>query len=277
MREVVRLAFYDFNTPMEGAVPTFYQDVKGLVSIGVGILADPIHLALGLPMVKADGTPAGRDEIAAEWMAVKALGSGDISTGNPAAKYGWKFAKPHTRLRLTEEGLRDTLLGKLHLHDVHLRGRLPDFESLPADAQLALHSWAWGNGPASPYPKMFAALRARDFRAAAEEIRMVAYIDGKPVELHGLKPRNAANRALLINAAFVEELGLDPERLWWPRQLETDPLGPEDETEPTETPSARPDPLRATSFNRFDEALAADRQRLRDERDSEPPPPDDAA
>jgi hypothetical protein len=31
------------------------------------------------------------------------------------------------------------------------------------------------------------------------------------------------------------------------------------------------------ALSRFDEALAADRQRLRDERDSEPPPPDDAA
>ncbi len=278
MRDVVREAFYEFNAPMEGEVPYFYQDVKGLVSIGVGILADPFLLAQRLPMLRQDGTPASPNEIAAEWSAVKALGTGTKEQGNPAAIHGHLFAKPHTRLRLSPDGLRDTLLGKLHLHDLALRKRFFDFEEWPADAQLALHSWAWGVGPAAGYPRMSEALLRRDFRAAAEQV-MIKYqrADGKMEEISGLKPRNRANRALLLNAAYVQELGLDPDKLWWPRQLETDPLGPEDETQPNETPSARPDPLRAQTVTRFDEALEADRARYRRERDSDPPPPDEAA
>ncbi len=275
MRDVVREAFYDFSEPYEGAVNSFYQDVKGLVSIGVGILADPIQLALGLPMVKPDGSPAGRDDIAAEWMAVKALGSGTKEQGNQAAIHGWRYARPHTRLRMTEQGLRDSLLGKLHLHDLALAKHFPEWDTFSADAQLALHSWAWGVGTASPYPKMFAALRRKDFRAAAAEI-MIKYqrADGKMEEISGLKPRNRANRALLLNAAYVQDFGLDPNRLWWPRQLETDPLGPEDETEPRETPSAPPRPSHHQVFSRMNEALDASREAYRRERDSEPPPPD---
>lgn len=277
MRDAVRSAFYDFSAQYEGSVDFFYQDVLGLVSIGVGILADPIRLAMNLPMVHPDGTPATANDIAAEWSKVKALGSGTYQQGNPAAKHGHNYARPFTRLRMTEQGLRDSLLGKLHQNDLQLRKRFPAFEEWPADAQLALHSWAWGVGAAAPYPKMTAALLQKDFREASAQVTIKANVDGQMVELYGLKPRNAANRALLLNAAYVQELGLDPDKLWWPRQLATDPLGPEDETQPHETPSARPDPLRAQTITRFDEALEADRARHRRERDSDPPPPDEAA
>jgi GH24 family phage-related lysozyme (muramidase) len=213
---------------MEGAVPYLYQDVLGLVSIGVGILCDPIQLAMNLPMVHPDGRPADRAEIAAEWLRIKGLGKGDHTQGNQAARLGHRFAKPHTRLRLTDEGLRSTLAGKLHIHDVALRKRWPDFEEWPADAQLALHSWAWGVGPAARYPTMSAALLARDFAAAAEQVRMVA----NGVELHGLKPRNRANRMLLLNAAVVVADGLDPDVLYWPRDLSAAPVDKDADTQP---------------------------------------------
>lgn len=267
MRDAVRSAFYDFNAPMEGEVPWLYQDVLGLVSVGVGILCDPMGLALRLPFVHLDGTPATTTDIAAEWARIKNLGTGTHEQGNPAARGGHLFAKRHTTLRLTEEGLRLTLEGKLHQNDVYLRGRFPAFEEWPADAQMAIHSLAWGCGPAFRFPKLEAALKAKDFRTASGEVRMVA----NGVELNGLKPRNAANRALLINAAYVDKLSLNPDKLWWPRQLETDPLGPEDDTEPRETPSAPPRPSHHQVFSRMNEALEASREAYRDDRDDEPP------
>lgn len=274
MRDIVRERFYDVNDDWEGTIDSFYQDVKGLVSIGVGILADPIRLAMGLPMLRPDGTPASANEIAAEWAKVKALGSGTKEQGNPAAINGWRFARPHTRLRLSKDGLRDTLLGKLHLHDLALAKHFPDWETWPADAQMALHNWAWGVGPAAPYPKMFAALRARKFRAAAEEIKILYQrADGTMEEISGLVPRNRANRALLINAAFVDELGLDPDVLIWPRNLETDPLDPEDETQPNHTPSARPAPSHHSALSRMNEALEAAREFPRDFNDPDDEPP----
>jgi hypothetical protein len=227
MRDAVRDAFYDFNRVFEGDIPYLYQDVLGLVSVGVGILCDPVELAYHLPFVRADGSPASRTEIILEWRKIKALGAGDYKSGNPAAKNGHLYARPHTSLRLTEEGLRSTLLGKLNQNVAYLRNRFPEWDSWPADAQLGVLSLAWGCGPAFRFPKCEAALRAKDFRTAAAECRMVA----NGVELYGLKPRNKANRILLTNAAVA--MGrLDPDVLYYPAELDAAPVDLDAETQP---------------------------------------------
>jgi GH25 family lysozyme M1 (1,4-beta-N-acetylmuramidase) len=52
---------------------------------------------------------------------------------------------------------------------------------------------------------------------------------------------------------------------------------PDAETQPNFTPSARPAPPHHHALSRMNEALDASREAYRRERDSEPPPPDDAA
>lgn len=211
MRASVRAAFFDFNVPFEGAVPWLYQDVKGLVSIGVGILADPISLAYALPLVHlSDGRPASRDEIITEWTTIKALPPNP--KGLTAAQLGHLYAKPHTTLRLTEAGLRSTLDRKLLEMDRYLAGRFDGWETWPADAQLATLSLAWACGPAFRFPRLEATLRTRDFRAAAVESHMNEA--GNP----GLKPRNKANRILYVNAAIALH-DFDLDHLFWPRDL----------------------------------------------------------
>jgi hypothetical protein len=231
MREVVRQVFYAFNKPMEGDVPWFYQDVKGLVSIGVGLLCDPIQLAMNLPMVHPDGTPAARDEIAAEWMRIKSLPPN--AKGQTAAQLGHLYAKPHTRLRLTQEGLEQTLLGKLHQMNTYLAKRFDSYEAWPADAQLGVLSLSWACGPAFRFPRCEVALRSLDFRTAAVECFM-------PEErtISGLRPRNRVNRQLFCNAAIVHEQERDPDVLYWPRDL----LG-EEETQPDLVPGSQPDEI----------------------------------
>lgn len=211
MRPSVRSAFFDFNVPYEGAVPWLYQDVKGLVSIGVGILADPIELALGLPLRrKVDGRLATRDEIIAEWAKIKKLPPN--AKGQTASQLGHRYAEPHTTLRLDDSGLRSTLDRKLLEMDRHLAGRFADWETWPADAQLATLSLSWACGPAFRFPKLEASLRARDFRTAAVESHMNE--TGNP----GLKPRNRANRILYVNAAIALH-DFDLDHLFWPRDL----------------------------------------------------------
>lgn len=225
MKDVVRAVFYDFNIPMEGDIPFFYLDVKGLVSIGVGLLCDPIQLAMNLPMVHPDGRPASRNDIASEWMRIKSLPAD--AKGRTAAQLGHLYAKPYTTLRLTDEGLRLTLESKLNQHDAILRERFPDFETWPADAQLATHSLSWACGPRFAFPKCEAALRRRDFRTAAVECFM-------PEErtISGLRPRNKANRILFSNAAAVEEGQCDADTLYYPRDLTVAPIDREAETLP---------------------------------------------
>lgn len=242
MKDSVRASAYDFNRPMEGDVPYFYQDVKGLVSIGVGLLCDPIQLALNLPLVKADGTPAGRDDIAAEWMRIKNLPP--RADGKTAAQLGHLYAKPNTKLRLTDEGLRFTFDRKLAQMEAEIAKGFPDWEAWSADAQLATLSLAWAVGPRfwdpgagkSYFRKLSNALRLRDYVTASVE----CFLPEERI-ISGLRPRNRANKTLYLNAAAVEQGGLNTEALYYPHDLTQAEVQPEASTLP-ELPASEPEP-----------------------------------
>ena len=252
MRDAVRNAFYAFNLPMEGAVPWLYQDVKGLVSIGVGILCDPIVLAMNLPLVRPDGSPASQSDIVNEWRRIKQLPPN--AAGQTAAQLGHTYARRFTTLRLTDEGLRATLERKLDGMAVYLgRKRFPSFDTWPCDAQLGVLSLSWACGPAFHFPKLAIALQSRDWETAAVECFM-------PEErtISGLRPRNRANRLLFRNAAFVEESGWSPDTLFYPKDLHA-PVNLTADTEPprssetsrVEVPAVRTPPLQSKTVVDF--------------------------
>lgn len=254
MRESVREAFVSFTLPLEGALPGhmgitwMYPDVKNLVSTGLGNLIDPMPLALGLPFLHLDGTPATRAEIAEEWQRVKTLPP-DVR-GRTAAQLGHLYAKPHTRLRLTNDDIKHLVERKFAENELTIRTTFPEWASWPADAQLATHSMAWACGAGifnprarrSHWPKLTAALHALDFRTAAVECFM-------PEErtIGGLRPRNKANRILYNNAAYALHL-LDPEVLHYPAELDAIDDTP---TTPVLVPAARPDPLGHVELGEF--------------------------
>ena len=202
MRDVVRAAFVEFTSPMEGVVPWMYLDLKGLVTTAIGNLIDPVQIALPLPWVHMDGSPASRAEIATEWMRVH---------GDPvAAKRGHLYTKGITSLRLTDEGVQMVVSRRLSQMDQYLASRFgQEYEEWPADAQLATLSMSWACGPAFRFPALEAALRARDFRAASIHCHMNEA--GNP----GLVPRNRCNVTLYRNADKVQMGKLDPSHLDW--------------------------------------------------------------
>lgn len=242
MRAAVGPAFLRVSSDWEGVVPYFYLDVLGLVTIAIGNLVDPIETALGLAFVRPDGTPATRTEIAAEWSRVKALFCGLRGAESKDKRCPWRAegrsclahqghlaARAATRLRLTDDGVRMVFGRRLDANEATLRARYAAWEEWPGDAQLGTHSMAWAVGPAfhTRFPRLHAALVAGDFLAASNECRMQEA--GNP----GLVPRNKANRVLYRNAAAVVERRLDPEVLYWPRDLATEPVTPaERPTEP---------------------------------------------
>lgn len=214
MRTSVRGAFLGFTAPLEGVVSWMYLDIIGKVTVAVGNLIDPIDYALELPFVDGTGTQASRDTIGAEWHLVK--------NHSELAARGYRAAEHVTRLRLTDEGVQQVVLAKLDEMDGDLARRFAGYPDWHADAQLATLSLAWACGPGFAFPRLEAALRSEDFATAATECRMNE--DGNP----GLKPRNAANRTLYLNADRARALGLDAEALQWPVVLAA--------TAPTEPP-----------------------------------------
>lgn len=225
MRDIVRERFVEFTAPLEGCVRWMYLDVKGLVTVAIGNLIDPVQYAMVLPFVhRASRQPASRDEIAREWARVKHDGS--------LARLGHRAAYHATELELTDDGVSMLVARKLEQNDAHLRARFSEWEEWPACAQLAIHSLAWACGPGFGYPLLCAALRSRDWLLAATEVGMSE--EGNP----GLRPRNRANATLLRNAAIVAGAHLDPDTLVWDRDLDLSPLADTLPVLPVEPPSA---------------------------------------
>ena len=206
MRQSVRQIFPSFSVRFEGRVSWMYLDIKGLVTIGIGNLIDSENVTAQLPFFqKGSGAPASKEAIVAEWRLLK--------TRQDLAAKGHRACEAITNLRLTDAAIDDLVLQRLELNETILKRTFAEWDSWPADAQLAVLSMAWAMGAGFPasWPKFTAACKARDFIAARGESQM------NDVGNAGLKPRNAANALLLANAASVVDLALDPAELIYPR------------------------------------------------------------
>ncbi len=233
----VTAAWLRFTEQFEGGVPYLYADIRGLITIAYGNLVDPLSQALYLPLKHPGGAQASAADITAAWLAVK---------GDPQAPaYGHRYASKLTTIRLTREGMAQLAMGKLAANHADLVKQLPDFESYPACAQMAVHSLCWAVGSRSPYPRLFSALRARDFDVAAIEVHANEWTRGPKGERvlnAGLVPRNRANKVLLRNAQRVESFRLDPELIDWTHALAV----ADAETLPELPPNSTPLPMLVT-------------------------------
>jgi len=209
----VRAAFRAFNEPFEGVVPWMYLDVKGLVTVGVGNLIDPLGLAVQLPFrLRANPVvAASAEQIAEEWRRIK--------SSPELAKAGYRASEPLTQLMLDDAGI-DALIAQRLAGNEAILNKYPsfrEFDSWPADAQLGLLSMAWALGPGGPaaFPHFAAACGNQDFTGAAANCAINE--NGNP----GVAPRNRANRTLFRNAAAVLTGGnsYDPAALHFPAVL----------------------------------------------------------
>ncbi len=218
MRASVDDGFDTFSEHFEGVVRTPYADILNLITVAIGDLIDPIESALSLPFnVRGTQTPATREQIAAAWHAVK--------NDPKCAHQGWRYAAslPGNQVELSDEGVKEVVERKLQQNEEALAKRFPDWNDWPADAQLATHSMAWACGAAFRFPKLTAALLARDFAEASRQCHIDTdgpdHIPNTGDDNSGVKPRNAANVLLYQNAAKVVAFGGDPEELYYPEQL----------------------------------------------------------
>jgi hypothetical protein len=197
-----------------------YLDIKGLVTVGVGNLIDPMAAATELPFRFKDkpaianpGKSASHAEITAEWNKIK----GDQTL----AQKGHRACAPITDLELDDDAMDNLISKRLNQNDAYLKRQkfFRDLDNWPADAQLGLHSMAWAMGPGGPakFRHFSAACEKQDFETAAEDCKISEV--GNP----GVVPRNRANRLLFRNAAAViagaSDFGLQRSMLYYPQIL----------------------------------------------------------
>lgn len=201
MRQAVKDYFIKFSQPLEGVVYTMYQDSKGLVTTGMGNLIEPINLGWGYPWKRKDGSLATQSEYIAEWNTINSIAT--------LAHDGWVAASRYCKLHLDPEDVQAIVEAKLLSNEARIKTHVETYDEMCSDGQLMLHSWAWAVGPDAGYGRMFKLLNAKAYSAAANEC------DINP-KVGTIILRNAANRQLLINAAGVRDMHLDPDVLIYP-------------------------------------------------------------
>lgn len=227
MRRTVLKRFVEFTSPLEGVFLWMYQDVKFLITTGIGNLIDasqynaahPETPALSLPWKHPDGRLATRAEIAAEWHAFKAQPN---LAHYPASS---KVVQDATTLRLTMNDVLDLVDRVLLANEATLKKVFSDWDRWPADAQMAALSMTWAVG--ADVFKEFGNCRASLLKGKFHEVTLRPIgADGKEqpsecdISTHnnaGIIARNAQNRLCFNNAAISVDSGLDPEALFWPK------------------------------------------------------------
>lgn len=201
----VQNAFLSFTIALEGSTTWMYQDVKGLVTTGYGNLIDSPQQANALTWYHKSGAVATASEVAAEWATVKAV------TGETNSLSFWR---DRATLNLSILELNTFALVKLKQFEaaLKLKPQFKNYESWPADAQLAVNSMCWAMGPdrMNQFVNFLSAVGRADFLTAATQCEMDA--TGNP----GLRPRNKLNKQMFVTAAAVIEKKAPASILWWP-------------------------------------------------------------
>lgn len=179
-----------FTSEFEGRIAWMYQDIKGLITIGLGCLIDPMSQAGHLPFVRlANKQPASVSEICLEWNRIKKMKN--------LAVQGHLAARKYCNLRLLEKDIDALARSRLLENERILNLAFPKYQAFPADAQLAINSMAWAMGAFffRKWPRFMASVNSLNWEQAAANCLMKT--TGNP----GLVPRNRANQKLFLSAA----------------------------------------------------------------------------
>jgi GH24 family phage-related lysozyme (muramidase) len=203
MHPSVREAFPVITRPHEDDIPHMYRDSIGKVTVGMGRLIDTeagiTTEALRYPFKNRAGGWVSEAVIAAEFAKIKAAPKGAPA----AAKIATLFL---------DQLDRDTILFRtLDAFERIIASIFPEWETWPADAQLALLSLAWNVGPAfdTEWPTLTENLRRQNFLYAAENA-IPRDDNGEFVKA----ARWRQNTELWTHAAGVVALKRDPTKLW---------------------------------------------------------------
>lgn len=200
-----------WNSAYEARANFMYVDVKGYVTTGVGNALFNPEAAILLDWRHPNGDKATQEQVRSQFIAIR--------DNVPARQMFYTYQKQFTTIRISEDDIDRLVVAKLLEHHKHLTSQYPEFEAWPLDAQWATHSMAWACGSAFSVPsdrdpyrfvKLGKLLRAKDFAGAVSQCHMNE--NGNP----GLKPRNIANKLMFDNAAYVQDIGMDYGRRYWP-------------------------------------------------------------
>jgi GH24 family phage-related lysozyme (muramidase) len=201
MRQVVLDRSTEFTVDFEGNLLSPYPDIYGLVTIGPGLLADPMPLlnAMGIEFRRiSDGQPASSDEVSVQWTLVKSK----RALGKLGGAEFLRRVRP--KIRATPESIERATQRKLLQNEVGIRRFFPGWDEMPAPGQLLIMSmtWAMGAGAWVHWPHFCAAVNAHRWADVAVPHGAPASCQMNELgENDSFRRRNAANLELAKRAA----------------------------------------------------------------------------
>jgi hypothetical protein len=200
VRLAAAAAFPAVSARLEGRTSYPYLDVKGLATIGVGCLVEPMAAFLALPLA-GPGGPLDDAAKAQDWRSLHARAPGLLASAYACSTVG----------RLDGPAVDALTTARAQAAETVLRAACPGWDYLPATVQLAtlLLAWAVGAvGVVHGFPRYWAALCAGDYATCLAE----AHLD--EAGLPGLVPRNALIAQLLRAAVAGGDLDGLPVSVW---------------------------------------------------------------
>lgn len=138
-------------TKHEGRLLQMYLDSKGYVTCGVGHALFTVYDALSLEWLRYDHTRAENNQIIAAWTAVKSKQRQD------------------PQLFLAYEESDYILAVDLNRFTKVLFEGFPEIDTYPEGPQIAMYDIAFNCGSLAKWPKLSAAVKAKDWNTAASE------------------------------------------------------------------------------------------------------------
>lgn len=154
---------FDHISRFEGVVNHLYLDTNGHVTVGCGNLVPNVASCTQLNMIdRANHTKATQDELADEYRAVHALEKGKRAS----------YYKQVCNLEMTMPEIRRLFDSRITEFTGYLRNLYLGYDEFPGTVRLALLDLIFQLGPGNlkrNWPKLKAAVTARDWSAAAKE------------------------------------------------------------------------------------------------------------
>lgn len=164
----------------EGVVNYFYQDVVGLVTIGVGFMIPSAASAADLEMVNRETNRAATaQEKSDDWANIKAQPKAMLAS----------FYKPFTKLIMPDGAITAELTRLLDVFSGMLGRRFSQFAEFPPTAQVGLLDMVYSlgfEGLINSYPKFCAAVDRQDWGTCAAECSRQNVSPGRNADLKQL-------------------------------------------------------------------------------------------
>jgi GH24 family phage-related lysozyme (muramidase) len=146
----------------EGKINYMYLDSKGYVTVGVGHLLKDLASAQKLSFKKSNNMLASKDEIKADYEAVKKQPKNRLAS----------FYKKHVKLKLSDLDINTLTNKHIDNFESELKRIFPQFSTYPSEVRLALFDIIFNVGMTdlnNKWPGLKKAVKAKDWFEAAKE------------------------------------------------------------------------------------------------------------